>query len=283
MPNVSFRLNGTGITVDYDDGMHLLEVLRESCGITTVKDGCAPEGVCGCCTVLLDGRPALSCLLSPAQVEGRTVTTLDGLPEVQRRALGRAFVQGGAIQCGFCTPGIVTRSAHLLEKGLTTDRERVQRALAGHLCRCTGWTRIVDAIQGAGEARAPRPADSAGHFGIGAPSPRYRGLEHALGDKPYVADLRAEGMLHAAVVLSAHPRATVLQIDTTPAERMRGVVRVLTADDIPGQRHVGLIVPDWPVMVAVGETTRYVGDVLAVVVADRQLRARRAALEVVVE
>jgi xanthine dehydrogenase molybdenum-binding subunit len=283
MPIVSFHLNGTGVSVDYDDGMHLLEVLRESCGITTVKDGCAPEGVCGCCTVLLDGRPALACLLSPAQVDGRTVTTLEGLPEAQRRVLGRAFVREGAVQCGFCTPGIVTRSAHLLDKGLTADRERVQRALAGHLCRCTGWTRIVDAIQAAGETCAPRPADSAGHAGIGAPSPRYRGLEQALGDKPYVADLRLEGMLHAAVVLSAHPRATVLRIDTAPAERMRGVVRVLTATDIPGQRHVGLIEPDWPVMVAVGETTRCVGDVLAVVVADQQHRARRAALEVAVE
>jgi xanthine dehydrogenase molybdenum-binding subunit len=283
MPVVSFRLNGTGITVDYDDGMHLLEVLRESCGITTVKDGCAPEGVCGCCTVLLDGRPALSCLLAPSQVDGRTVTTLEGLPEAQRRVLGRAFVQQGAVQCGFCTPGVVTRSAHLLEKGLTNDRKRVERALAGHLCRCTGWTRMVDAIQAAGESRAPRSADSAGHCGIGAPSTRYRGLEHALGDKPYVADLRVEGMLHAAVVLSAHPRATVLRLDTASAEGMPGVVRVFTADHIPGQRHVGLIVPDWPIMVAVGETTRCVGDVLAVVVADQQYRARRAALEVVVE
>jgi aldehyde oxidoreductase len=221
MPFVSFRLNGTGVTVDYDDGMHLLEVLRESCGVTTVKDGCAPEGVCGCCTVLLDGRPALACLLSPDQVAGRAVTTLEGLPEAQRRVLGHAFVHEGAIQCGFCTPGIVTRAAHLLERGLTGNRERVEHALTGHLCRCTGWARIVDAIQTAGEAwssdsppsssvprrtpgfsdpsaRARRHPDGAG---IGASSGRYRGLDHALGEKPYVADLRLEGMLHAAVVL----------------------------------------------------------------------------------
>jgi aldehyde oxidoreductase len=220
-----------------------------------------------------------------------------------RRVLGHAFVHEGAIQCGFCTPGIVTRAAHLLERGLTGNRERVEHALTGHLCRCTGWARIVDAIQTAGEAwssdsppsssvprRTPGFSDPSararrhpGGAGIGASSGRYRGLDHALGEKPYVADLRLEGMLHAAVVLSAHPRATVLRIDTAPAEAMPGVVRVLTADDIPGRRHVGLIVPDWPVMVAVGETTRCVGDVLAVVVADRQHRARRSALEVGVE
>ena len=303
MPSVSFRLNGTGVTVDYDAGMHLLEVLRESCGISTVKDGCAPEGVCGCCTVLLDGRPALACLLSPDRVDGRAVTTLEGLPDAIRTVLGSAFVQGGAVQCGFCTPGIAIRAAHLVEKKLTTDRSRVERALSGHLCRCTGWTRIVDAIQAAGEAssiggalRTPRPQPferPAGpatpvesprrDVGVGASIDRYRGLELVLGEKPFVADLRVEAMLHAAGVLRAHPRATVLRIDTAPAETMPGVVRVLTADDIPGRRHVGLIVSDWPILVAAGETTRCVGDVLAVVVADRQHRARRAALEVAVE
>jgi xanthine dehydrogenase molybdenum-binding subunit len=304
MPTVSFNLNGTGVTVDYDHGMHLLEVLREFCGITTVKDGCAPEGVCGCCTVLLDNRPALACLLSPDQVNGRSVTTLDGLPEALRRVLSNAFVQGGAIQCGFCTPGMVTRAAYLVERGLTADRTRIERALSGHLCRCTGWSRIVDAIQSAGESWSagdaspsshprptaqlggPVPADGSApesDVGVGASTGRYRGLELALGEKPFVADTRAEGMLHAAVVLSAHPRATLLRIDAASAEAMPGVVRVLTADDIPGQRHVGLIVPDWPVMVAAGETTRCVGDVLAIVVADGQHRARRAALEVAVE
>jgi xanthine dehydrogenase molybdenum-binding subunit len=307
MPRVRFVLNGAPTSVDYDDGLHLLELLRELCGITTIKDGCAPEGTCGCCTILLDGRPALACLLRPDQVEGRVVTTLEGIPDAQRRVLARAFVQEGAVQCGFCTPGIVMRAAHLLDHALTADRKRVLHALDGHLCRCTGYHRIADAIQTAGEAwsaggrfarseprqhqlfgepfgrsRAPEAATSVPD-GVGSSAPRYRAEAQALGERPFVADLRVPGMLHAAVALSEHPRARVLRIDPAPALAAPGVVRVLTAADVPGQRAVGLIVQDWPVLVAEGELTRCVGDVLAVVVADSQHRARRAAEAVTVD
>jgi len=307
MPGARFVLNGKATAVEYNEGMHLLEVLREVCGITTLKDGCAPEGFCGCCTILLDGRPALACLLRPDQVEGRAVTTLEGIPEAQRQVLARAFVQEGAVQCGFCTPGIVTRAVHLLDRGLTADRGRVLHALDGHLCRCTGYHRIADAIQTAGEAWAaggrfastePRNHQLFGEpfgrsraleaattlpGGVGSSAHRYRAADLALGDRPYVADLSVRGMLHAAVVLSEHPRARILRIDPSPALALPGVVRVLTAADMPGRRNVGLIVQDWPVLVAEGEVTRCVGDVLAVVVADSQHRARRAAGAVVVE
>jgi len=307
MPGARFVLNGKATAVECDEGMHLLEVLREVCGITTLKDGCAPEGFCGCCTILLDGRPALACLLRPDQVEGRAVTTLEGIPEAQRQVLARAFVQEGAVQCGFCTPGIVVRAAHLLDHGLTADRKRVLHALDGHLCRCTGYHRIADAIQTAGEAWAAggefssteprnhqlfgenlgrsRSLDAAASMpgGVGSSPPRYRAEAQALGERAYVADLTVPGMLHAAVVLSDRPRARVLRIDPSPALALPGVVRVLTAADVPGRRNVGLIVQDWPVLVAEGETTRCVGDVLAVVVADSQHRARRAADAVVVE
>jgi len=303
MPRVHLILDGAPTSVDCEEGMHLLEVLREVCGITTLKDGCAPEGFCGCCTILLDGRPALACLLRPDQVEGRQITTLDGIPEAQRRVLARAFVQEGAVQCGFCTPGIVTRAAHLLNHGLTADRQRVLHALDGHLCRCTGYHRIANAIQTAGEAWSAggrfasseprsRPRFAGTHDdsrcssvagGVGSSAPRYRAEAQALGERPYVADLTIPGMLHAAIVLSEHPRARVLRIDPSPALALPGVVRVLTAADVPGRRNVGLIVQDWPVLVAEGETTRCVGDVLAVVVADSQHRARRAADAVVVE
>ena len=304
MPTVHFTLNGNETSVDYDEGMHFLEVLRERCGVTTVKDGCAPQGFCGCCTFLLDHKPALACLLAPHQVEGRDVTTLEGLPDDMRHVIARAFVVEGAVQCGFCTPGISARAAHLIEKGLTEDRERVVRALGGHLCRCTGYNRIVDAIQTAGAAwnhgtlpeRSPRrsrffgedyglardPASKPNSSGVGSSSGRYRGEEHALGDKPYVADMAVDAMLHAAVVLSEHPRARVLNIDVEPALTLADVHRVLTAADIPGRRHLGLIVHDWPVMIAQGEVTRYVGDVLAVVVAETQFAARRAAEAVAV-
>jgi aldehyde oxidoreductase len=306
MPRLAFSLNGVDTVVSYDTGMHLLEVLRERCGITTVKDGCSPQGYCGCCTILLDGRPALACLLDPQQVQDRSVTTLEGLPERQRQLLASAFVHEGAIQCGYCTPGIMVRAASLLERGQAIDRSRVARALSGHLCRCTGYTRIVDAIETAGEAwprdelqggTAPRRSDFFGAGrgrerssppptragGIGASARRYRGVDHALGEKGYVADLQVEGMLHGALVLSEHPRARVLAIDSSAAAAMPGVVRILTAADIPGESFHGLIVRDWPLMVAVGEITRCVGDVLAIVIADSQFRARQAAQAVQID
>lgn len=302
MPTVTFTLNGRETTASYEEGMHALEVLREECGVTSPKDGCSPQGTCGCCTVLVDGRPALACLKRPEELAGREVVTLEGIPQAQREVLARAFVQEGAVQCGYCTPGIVVRAASLLTRGKSADREAVARALAGHLCRCTGYQRIFDAILTAGEAweaggrfasDRPRRADFFGaryglartapagsNGGVGASASRYRGLEHALGTKPYVADMRVPGMLHGAAVLAEHPRARVLAIDAAPALAMPGVVRVFIAADVPGERNVGLVVRDWPVFVAVGETTRCVGDVLALVVADTQFHARAAAVAV---
>jgi len=151
---VRFTLNGKETVASYEPGMHLLEVLREECGIVSAKNGCAPEGACGCCLVTIDGTPALSCLRKPEQMEGREVVTLEGLPEDVRKRMGDAFVLEGGVQCGFCIPGIVVRAASLIEQGKTGDRAAVAKALDGHLCRCTGYGRILDSIQTAGEAAA---------------------------------------------------------------------------------------------------------------------------------
>jgi xanthine dehydrogenase molybdenum-binding subunit len=302
---ITFSLNGHPTKASFEEGMHFLEVLREGCGITSVKDGCAPQGVCGCCTILLNGKPALACQLEPTKADGAEVVTLEGLPERQRQLLADAFVREGAVQCGFCTPGIAMRSAHLITKGLTGDRTRVERGLAGHLCRCTGYNRIVDAIQTAGEAWQENrevgdgPPRRPHHFGedyglerasglpvpdgIGFSASRYRGCDQTLGAKEFVADMTAEGMLHGSLLLSEHPRAKILSIDRSRAEGMAGVERIITAEDIPGVCLHGLIAHDWPLLVAAGETTRYVGDVLAVVVADSQHRARQAAGSIQVE
>ena len=298
MPEMTFVLNGESLTATYEEGMTFLEVLRDVCGITSPKDGCAPQGYCGCCTVLIDGRAALSCLRKPDTVAGKDVTTLEGVPPDTRDLLARAFVREGGLQCGFCTPGIVVRACSMLEHGKVGSREEIEKSLSGHLCRCTGYTRIVDAIQTAGEVRetgewpegdGPRNpcffgeqygltrATAASRAGIGSSSPRYRGEQHALGEKPYVADMSVPGMLHAAVVLSEHARARLVTLDASRAESAPGVVRVLTADDLPAARSVGLIRPDWPVFVATGDLTRCVGDVLALVLADTQFHARRAA------
>jgi len=307
MPKVSFTLNGKPVTASYEPGMHFLEVLREECGIVSAKNGCAPEGTCGCCLVLIDGRPALSCLRKPEQVEGHEVRTLEGVPEEMRRVIGEAFVLEGGVQCGFCIPGIAVRACSLMESGQACNPEAVRKALDGHLCRCTGYARIVDAIQTAGEAwndhhEMPR-SEPRRHFyfgekfglkrnpafanksnaGIGASIARYRGAEQTLGDKPFVDDMRAPGMLHGAMVLTQHPRAKVLGIDSAAAAAMPGVVRILTAADVPGGRGMGMTYPDLPLFVAVGETTCCVGDFLAMVIADTQFHARQAADKVKVD
>ncbi len=298
MPELSFQLNGESRGISYEEGMNLLDVLRDECGVTSPKDGCAPQGACGCCTVMVEGRAVLSCLRKPESVEGKSVTTLEGLAEGKRRILAEAFVREGGLQCGYCTPGIAARVVSLLDRTPTVNEDQVRKALTGHICRCTGYQRIVDAVLTAADAwqaealpedGSPRRADVFGSArglhrrspgegsGVGGNGLRYQGAEQTLGDKPYVADLSIDGMLHGAVVLSRHPRAVVLEIDTSAILKTPGVERVLTAEDVPGSRLVGLIRKDWPVFVAQGETTRCVGDVLALVLADTRFHAKLAA------
>jgi len=146
MPQISFKLNGHEKEAHFEPGMHLLEVLREECGITSCKNGCAPEGACGCCMVNIDGRPVLSCLRKPEQMAGHEITTVEGLPAETRRIISEAFVLEGGVQCGFCIPGIVMRAAALIEQGKTHDTDAIRKALDGHICRCTGYGRIIDAM-----------------------------------------------------------------------------------------------------------------------------------------
>jgi selenium-dependent xanthine dehydrogenase len=309
MPEITFTLNGNPATVSYEPGMNFLDVLREECGLVSPKNGCAPEGACGCCAVLVDGQPVLACLRKPEHLQGHAVVTLEGVPEDLRRVLGDSFLLEGGVQCGFCIPGIVIRAAGLLEHGRANDRESIAKALDAHLCRCTGYARIIDAIQTAAEAwndHKQLPSDQPRrHFyfgeeyglrrssavqngnrrgnGIGSSPSRYLGLEQALGEKPFVDDLRVPMMLHAAPVMSPHPRAKVLAIDPSAADAMPGVERIFTARDVPGQRGTGLAIPDLPIFVAVGETTCCVGDILALVVADSAFHARQAAENVRVD
>ncbi|MDP8989159.1 MAG: molybdopterin-dependent oxidoreductase [Acidobacteriota bacterium] len=309
MGKIQYILNGKPISGTYEPGMTFLDLLREDNGITSSKNGCAPEGACGCCAVLVDGQPALACLRQPQHMEGREVVTLEGVPEEMRNLLGEAFVSEGAVQCGFCIPGIVMRASWLIRSGRATDRAAIAKALDGHLCRCTGYARILDAVQTAGEAwskvngnkgRGVIPKEPRRHFyfgeqygrtratptkenGIGQSPSRYYGIEQAMGDRPFVDDMRVPEMLHGAPVLSEHPRAKVLAIHTEEALAMPGVVRILGASDVPGQRGTGLTIPDLPIFVAVGETTCCVGDIFVLVVADTAFHARAAAAKVRIE
>src|SRR2546428_7434666 len=210
---MDLTLNGHPISVEVRDGASLLDLLREACGLTSVKDGCAPEGSCGACTVMVDGKAVVSCAQRATHARGKDVTTLDGLSQDRRDEWAHAFVAAGASQCGFCSPGIVMKSEALLRKNPSPSRDEVARGLAGNLCRCTGYVKVIDAVQLAAAAGRGEPLPELDATGrVGARTPRYEGFELAMGDKPYVNDMTAPGLLHGALRFSDHPRARVLSI-----------------------------------------------------------------------
>ncbi|MFZ1612695.1 MAG: selenium-dependent xanthine dehydrogenase, partial [Holophaga sp.] len=218
-------------------------------------------------------------------VEGKRLTTLEGLPTTERDAFADAFVLKGGVQCGFCTPGIVMKAKAMLDKNPNPTRDEIAQGLTTNLCRCTGYKKVVDSIACAAEAiREGKPVVMATGTGkIGSRHGKYSGREAVLGERVFVADMKEPGMLFGALKFSDHPRAKVLHIDVAEALKVPGVERVLTATDIPGKRIVGMIFKDWPVMVAEGEITRYIGDVLAEVAATTEAAAREAVARIRVE
>lgn len=231
--------------------------------------------------VLVDGRAVTSCTQSVDSVAGKSVTTLEGLEDAEVDRYARAFASRGALQCGFCTPGIVMRTKSLLDsRGKDLKRHEAARFLGTHLCRCTGYVKILDAIEalaGGEDAEVELPG------GVGRRGIKYEGCDLAVGRRPYIDDMRVPGMLHAALKLADHARAEIVSIDTSRALEEPGVEAVYTAKDVPGELRVGLIHKDWPVFIPEGGTTSYLGDVLAIVVAGDRETARRAAALVDVE
>ena len=279
MPMVRFVLNGQPQAIVVAEGETLLETLRERFGLTSLKDGCSPQGQCGCCLVQIDGRALTSCTMTTHAVDGKEVVTLEGLEEPERRMLARCFVAAGGVQCGFCIPGFVARTSVLLRRHPEPPREQIKKQLGSHLCRCTGYAKIVDAVELAAKVtrgELPLPEAEA-EVAVGRCPPRYLGERYALGQEPFVADLNAPGMLHGALRLVDHPRACLARVDLSRARALPGVERIVTAADVRGARRYGLGEQDWPSFLAVGEISCYVGDVVAAVAAVDRRTARQAA------
>ncbi|MEM9459187.1 MAG: selenium-dependent xanthine dehydrogenase [Myxococcota bacterium] len=284
LSDVSFTLNGKPVQIRPREGETLLEALRGRCEIVSTKDGCSPQGQCGCCLAVVDGKPKTTCALKATKVEGREILTLEGVSEAERELIARCFVTAAGLQCGFCIPGIALRAKHLLDNNDRPSREQIAKAIDGHLCRCTGYVKIIDAIDLLARARRGEADPQPGTDGrVGQDLARYQGEKMSLGTRPYVDDLVRDGMLHGALVLSPHARARVVSIDTTRAQAHPGVAAVATAADVPGDRWYGLLIKDWPGFVAVGEEVRCVGDVVAGVAATDVATAREAAALVDVE
>ncbi|MDE2776214.1 MAG: selenium-dependent xanthine dehydrogenase [Chloroflexota bacterium] len=275
---IRFNLNGKTVQYDGDPERALMNVLREDLGIISPKDGCAPQAACGCCVVGVDDKALLSCVTKMSKVEGKSVTTTEGLGEYRQNVFADSFVKEGGVQCGFCIPGIVMQANNLINHNPDPSRADIEKCLTPHLCRCTGYKKIVTAIENAADAirneEEIEMPDVGG--GIGTRLPKYQAQDLVLGQHRYVDDIRIDGMRIGALKFSDHPRAVIKSMDLSAARSHPGALRVFTAEDVPGDRYIGLIKQDWPLMIAVGETTRYLGDVLAIVVAESDAIAREA-------
>jgi selenium-dependent xanthine dehydrogenase len=277
---IHFKLNGKERIYKGDVERSLLDYLRKDEGITSVKDGCSGEGVCGACTLEIDGKARQSCVTKMKRLEGVEIVTLEGTDTYLKDTIAKAYVNKGAVQCGFCTPGLISRTKILLDKNQNPSLEEVQKAIKPHICRCTGYKKIEDAVLYAAEAiREQKELEITKTSGkIGESHPKYQAYHTAIGARDFVDDISFDAMLYAALTFSEYPKAKVLKIDTSKAEKLSGVVRVFTAKDLPAAKKIGLIKQDWSVMIDEGETTHYIGDVIAGVVAETEEIARKASM-----
>ena len=280
-----FTLNGNKKEYIGDPELPLLTYLREYEGIISPKDGCAPQAACGCCVVELNGKGVLSCAIPMKKVEGGEVITIEGIGEYKQRVFANAFIEKSGVQCGFCIPGIVMQAKVLIDKNPSPTRDEVEQAIHPNLCRCTGYKKIVDSILYAAEAIKDliEIPISKTNGKVGKRHPKYNAANLVLGKSPFVADMQLDEMAYGALKFSDHPRAKVLSINIKNAEKLAGVLKVFTAKDIPGNRYSGLIISDWPLIIDVGEETRYVGDVIAGIVAETEAIAREAVKLIEVE
>ena len=273
----SFVVNGVPCSTEAEKP--LLRYLRDELRLTSVKDGCS-EGACGTCTILVDGKAVKACVLSTKRAAGKEIVTVEGLSEAEREDFVYAFGAVGAVQCGFCIPGMVMAGKALLDQNPNPSEAEIKKAIRGNVCRCTGYKKIIEgiALAGAilrGEASVDPALEEGEDYGVGARAFRTDVRDKVLGRGEYCDDLYLDGMAHASAVRSQYPRARVLDIDPSAALALPGVLAVLTADDVPHNK-VGHLQQDWDVMIAKGDITRCVGDAICLVVAENETVLKQA-------
>ena len=285
---ISLTVNGIQHTLASVAGETLSTLLRQRLRLTGTKIGCE-EAECGACTVLIDGEPVVSCIYPAERADGKTVLTIEGLTqrvheEMKLHPLQEAFVEHGAVQCGFCIPGQIMTAYALLKRNPNPTKDEVRFALKDTLCRCAGYPTIENAILAAAQAlrtgepvQKPHITDSIHvHQSVGHRHTRHDGVDKVIGTAIYTDDLVFDGMLYAKVRRAMIPHGCLKKLDISKAKALPGVVAVLTAGDIPAERNHGLVIFDWPVLVGIGERVRYVGDALAIVAAETQEIAEQA-------
>ncbi len=271
---VSLRVNGDPIEVAVRPEATLLEVLRSDLGLTGTKEGCG-SGDCGACTILLDGEPVNACLLLAPEAEGRSVETIEGLVD---HPVQRSFMDRGAIQCGFCTPGAIMSAKAFIERNPHPTWEEAARAMSGNLCRCTGYKKILEAVVHWDEPVELPPGEAPGKAGgvvVGRRVPRIDAAELAAGRAVFTDDIRLPGMLYGKILTSPHAHARVVSIDTSRAEAVEGVKAVITAEDVPETLY-GVSPARYDEQVLAVDRVRYVGDEVAAVAAVDEATCLRA-------
>ena len=265
----TFIVNGKTVVVEKNQ--KLIRYLRDTLHLTSVKDGCS-EGACGTCHVLIDGKPTKACIPQTDKLEGKTIVTVEGLSDWEKQVYTFAFGEAGAVQCGFCIPGMVISAKGLLDVNPDPTREEAAFAIRNNICRCTGYVKIIDGILLAARIfrEGKLPAASADDWQVGSRVHRLDVEEKVLGYGQYPDDVYVDGMCYGGAVRSRYARARVLSIDTAEAEALEGVVCVLTQKDIPGQVNVGHLKKDQPTLIGIGEITHYLGDAVALVCARDQ-------------
>ena len=269
--NFRFTVNGEERCTQEDKP--LLRYLRDDLHLHSVKDGCS-EGACGTCTIVVDGKAVKSCVLTTRRAAGKNILTLEGLSSREQEAFVYAFGAKGAVQCGFCTPGMVMAGKALIDKNPNPTEDEIKNAIRGNICRCTGYKKIIEGIELAaailrGEAQIEDDLEKGEEYGVGSRAFRLDVREKVLGYGEYPDDVEMENMVYASAVRSQYPRARVLEIDCSQARALPGVLAVLTADDVPNNK-VGHLQQDWDVMIAKGDITRCVGDAICLVVAENR-------------
>ncbi len=255
----------------------LLDVLRDQLRLTGTKNGCG-HNACGACKVIVDGEAVNSCVYPAKRAMGKKIETIEGLARDDKlHPLQEAFVRRGAVQCGFCTPGFIMAAKALLDRNPRPAREEIVEALAGNLCRCTGYTKVIEAVEEVAglliEAKPPL-LEKGPLRAVGLSLPRPDALEKVTGKAIYAADLYFDDMLYAKVLRSRYPHARLVKIDIGKAKALPGLAAVLTAEDIPGEKNHGLARLDWPVLAY--DKVRYLGDAIAIVAAETEEIAEEA-------
>jgi aldehyde oxidoreductase len=280
MKKVMMKVNGRPYQFIVEPDRVLLDLLREDLRLTGAKQSCDRKGQCGACTVIINGKAVRSCLQKVIGLDGAEVITVESLGTPNNpHLIQEAYVLSGAIQCGFCTPGMIMATKALLDSNPNPDDKEIKKALEHNLCRCTGYKGIIDAVKLAGrfirgETSPDKVRPDPNGSKIGVSHPRPSAMIKACGVAEFSADIKLQDALEVAVVRSTEHHARIKSIDTSKAEKMPGVIGVMTAKDIKGSNRIKIIFPDQPILAE--DKIRCLGDAIVIVAAQTKKQALSA-------